>query len=60
MAYQHAEPEVRRQLVQAAFDKLWVVGAEATDIVTYYRRDGNLGLAEADVELQPKRMFGSA
>jgi site-specific DNA recombinase len=28
LAYEHAEPEVRRQLIQAAFDKLWVVGAE--------------------------------
>ncbi|HLI38573.1 MAG TPA: hypothetical protein VKV80_14710 [Streptosporangiaceae bacterium] len=30
LAYEHAEPEVRRQLIQAAFDKLWVVGAEIT------------------------------
>jgi site-specific DNA recombinase len=28
LAYEHAEPEVRRQLIQAAFDKLWVVEAE--------------------------------
>ncbi len=28
LAYEHAEPEVRRQLIQAAFDKLWVVGTE--------------------------------
>ena len=28
LAYEHAEPEVRRQLVQAAFDKLWVIGDE--------------------------------
>jgi site-specific DNA recombinase len=28
LAYEHAEPEVKRQLIQAAFDKLWVVGAE--------------------------------
>ena len=28
VAYEHAEPEVKRQLIQAAFDKLWVVGAE--------------------------------
>jgi hypothetical protein len=27
-AYEHAEPEVRRQLVQAAFDKLWIIGDE--------------------------------
>jgi hypothetical protein len=30
LAYERAEPEVRRQLIQAAFDKLWVVGAEIT------------------------------
>jgi site-specific DNA recombinase len=28
LAYEYAEREVRRQLIQAAFDKLWVVGAE--------------------------------
>jgi hypothetical protein len=28
LAYEHAEPEVKRQLIQAAFDKLWVVDAE--------------------------------
>ena len=28
LAYEHAEPEVRRQLIQAAFDKLWVMGIE--------------------------------
>jgi hypothetical protein len=28
IAYEYAEPEVRRLLVQAAFDKLWVVGDE--------------------------------
>jgi site-specific DNA recombinase len=28
LAYEHAEPEVKRQLIQAAFDKLWVVGTE--------------------------------
>jgi cell pole-organizing protein PopZ len=28
LAYEHAEPEVRRQLIQAAFDKLWVVDTE--------------------------------
>jgi site-specific DNA recombinase len=28
LAYEHAEPEVRRQLIQAAFDKLWVIGTE--------------------------------
>ena len=28
LAYEHAEPEVKRQLIQAAFDKLWVVNAE--------------------------------
>jgi DNA repair exonuclease SbcCD ATPase subunit len=28
LAYEHAEPEVKRQLIQAAFDKLWVVGVE--------------------------------
>jgi hypothetical protein len=32
MAYEHAEPEVRRQLVQAAFDKLWVVDAEIVGV----------------------------
>jgi hypothetical protein len=32
LAYQHAEPEVRRQLVQAAFDKLWVLGAEIVGV----------------------------
>jgi site-specific DNA recombinase len=32
LAYEHAEPEVRRQLVQAAFDKLWVVGAEIVGV----------------------------
>jgi site-specific DNA recombinase len=28
LAYEHAESEVKRQLIQAAFDKLWVVGTE--------------------------------
>jgi hypothetical protein len=28
LSYEHAEAEVKRQLIQAAFDKLWVVGAE--------------------------------
>jgi site-specific DNA recombinase len=28
LAYEHAEREVKRQLIQVAFDKLWVVGAE--------------------------------
>ena len=28
LAYEHAEPEVKRQLIQAAFDKLWVVDTE--------------------------------
>jgi hypothetical protein len=28
MAYEHADPEVRRQLLQAAFDKIWVMGVE--------------------------------
>jgi cell pole-organizing protein PopZ len=28
LAYEHAEPEVRRQLIQAAFDKLWAVDTE--------------------------------
>jgi hypothetical protein len=32
LAYEHAEPEVRRQLVQAAFDKLWVVHAEIVGV----------------------------
>lgn len=32
LAYEHAEPEVRRQLVQAAFDKLWVVDAEIVGV----------------------------
>ncbi len=27
-AYEHAEPEVRRQLIQAAFDKLWIIDGE--------------------------------
>src|SRR5579875_2706832 len=28
LAYEQAEPEVKRQLIQAAFDKLWVVDTE--------------------------------
>jgi site-specific DNA recombinase len=32
LAYEHAEPEVRRQLVQAAFDKLWVVDTEIVGV----------------------------
>jgi hypothetical protein len=30
IAYEYAEPEVRRLLVQVAFDKLWVVGDKIT------------------------------
>lgn len=32
LAYEHAEGEVKRQLIQAAFDKLWVVGAEIVGV----------------------------
>jgi site-specific DNA recombinase len=32
LAYQHAEPEVQRQLIQAAFDKLWVVDTEIVGV----------------------------
>ncbi len=28
LAYEHAEPEVRRMFLQAAFDKLWIIGDE--------------------------------
>ena len=32
LAYEHAEGEVKRQLIQAAFDKLWVVGTEIVGV----------------------------
>jgi hypothetical protein len=32
LAYERAEPAVRRQLVQAAFDKLWVVDTEIVGV----------------------------
>ena len=58
LAYEHAEPEVRRQLIQAAFDKLWVVGTEITgaDLKSGYVTllDDEL-MAELESALRPER-----
>jgi site-specific DNA recombinase len=49
LAYEHAEPEVRRQLVQAAFDKLWVVD---TEIVGVDLKPGFVTLLDDELERQ--------
>jgi|SRR5580658_9650656 hypothetical protein len=56
LAYQHAEPEVRRQLVQAAFDKLWVVGAE---IVGVDLKAGYVTLLDDELVAELERASGT-
>lgn len=58
LAYQHAEQEVRRQLIQAAFDKLWVVG---TEIAGADLRPGYVTLLDGELvaELVIRQRYGT-
>ena len=55
LAYEYAEPEVRRQLIQAAFDKLWVVGAE---IAGCDLKPGYMALLDEDLVAELERQAG--
>ncbi len=55
LAYEYAEPETRRQLIQAAFDKLWVVGAE---IAGCDLKPGYMALLDEDLVAELERQAG--